>query len=282
MRRRTLLGGIGGAIMLAPLAGCRPWLKQDPRPEAVSDHHRATITAMAATFIPSGDGSPGATEADATALILDPAYPVVGYLRELIGDVDDWCFVRHGGRAFIDLAPAERERALEERMGLRGRLIQSWYKEVYEGVLVLSKLAFFGGLRRSVGTTYTQFPGPSIGYVAASAGGVHVASGAEVTVEGAGNVRVARVTALVAGVDPARASLRLTDPMGATHDVRPDASLTAPLVADRQIVPGANATFAAGTWRLAASDGITITAWWLDLRTDLDDRDPDGVMIGST
>ncbi|MBZ0237948.1 MAG: gluconate 2-dehydrogenase subunit 3 family protein, partial [Deltaproteobacteria bacterium] len=195
MKRRTFLWT--GAIAIGTLpAGCRPWMRRVETPEpGPSDHQKATLAAMAETFIPSSDGSPGARESDALALVLDPAYPVAGYVSELVSDLDDWCYVRHFG-AFVGLSPAKREQALEERMGLRGRLIASWYRPVYEGVLALAKLSFFGGLTRAVGTTFTEFPGASAGYAATSAAGVYRADGDAVMVAGAGNVSSVRVTAL--------------------------------------------------------------------------------------
>ncbi len=288
MRRRTLLGGIGSMVMLAPLAGCRPWLKRDPRPTTAGAHQRATVAAMAETFIPSADGSPGAREADAISLILDPQFPVYGYLDELTADLDDWCRFSHGGRTFLQLGPGEREHALEQRMGMRGKMIRSWYLPVYEGVLVLTKLAFFGGLRRPVGTTFVGFPGASAGYHPRSAAGVHAArSGSGLAVDGEGTVTGVWVTALIAGfagdgVDLARArslgdldaadpGLRLTTPAGEVHAVPPTAGLAAPLAADRTAVPAAAGAVARGTWQLSAGPGAVVTAWWLALRTDLDE-----------
>jgi hypothetical protein len=263
MQRRTFLWT--GAVAIGTLpAGCRPWMKRVEKPEGANDHQRATLAAMAETFIPSGDGSPGARESDALALLLDPAYPVSSYISELVGDLDDWCHVRHFS-AFVALGPAMREQALEERMGMRGRLIASWYKPVYEGVLALTKLSFFGGLpRRQIGTTFLEFPGASAGYSPNSAAGVYRGDGAAVMVAGPGAVSSLRVTALGTGT-----KLQLVAPDGRVHTVK----LAAPaggttLMADAQLVDGAAGTTAAGTWKLQGSD---IRAWWLAVRTDLDE-----------
>lgn len=254
MRRRSFLGGLGSAIVLAPMAGCRPWMHPDPAAAGASDHQRATVAAMAETFLPSGGpGSPGAVEVDAVATILDPAFPVAGYVAELVADLDDWCFVRHGGRAFVALAPAERETALAERLGEQGRLIQSWYKPVYEGVLSLTKLAFFGGLVHTVGTTYVGFPGPSAGYAPDSAAGVYVGDGDAIAVTGAGTTSAVKVTATLAGPGA------LIGPDGARHPL-PAGAL------DGHDVIAARGVSAAGTWRLAGA-----RAWWLALRTDRDE-----------
>lgn len=248
------MGGLGSALVLVPMVGCRTWMHPSTAARGTTAHQRATLIAIADTFLPSGPGSPGATEADAITTLLDPAFPVAGYVDELVADLDDWCFVGHGGRAFVALGPTERERALEERMGLHGRWQRSWYVAVYEGVLALTKLAFFGGLTRSIGTTYVGFPGPAAGYAPASAAGVYAApDGGAIEVTGAGRVASVRIT--VATVD----RLQLIAPDGSAHPIG-DGPLDGLAVAIGPIA-------AAGTWRL---DGAR--AWWLSLRTDLDDR----------
>ncbi|HUQ03414.1 MAG TPA: hypothetical protein VM261_13025 [Kofleriaceae bacterium] len=274
MQRRTFLWT--GAVALGTLpAGCRPWMKRVEKPEGPNDHQRATLAAMTETFIPSGDGSPGARESDALALLLDPAYPVSSYVSELVGDLDDWCYVRHFN-AFVDLAPAMREQALEERMGMRGRLIASWYKPVYEGVLALAKLSFFGGLTHAIGTTFTEFPGASTGYATNSAAGVYRGDGAAVMVAGPGKVSSVRVTALgspAAGATTAAAArgpvtLHLVGPDGRAHEIAVPPPAISSLWLDAHAVASAIGTTAAGTWKLQGGD---IRAWWLSVRTDLDD-----------
>jgi hypothetical protein len=262
MKRRTFLWT--GAILVGSLpAGCRPWLKRNDAPElAVSGHQRATLAAMAETFIPSGDGSPGAREGDALTMILDPAFPVLGYVSELVSDLDDWCHVRHF-KSFVDMAPGEREHALEERMGMHGRLIASWYKPVYEGVLALTKLSFFGGLQRGIGPTFVEFPGASAGYATNSAAGVYRADKGAVMVAGPGIVSRMRVTVLGS---PAAGALTLVGPDGRAHALTLAPQGT--LLADGLVVESAAGTPAAGTWRLSGGD---IRAWWLAVRTDLDE-----------
>jgi hypothetical protein len=262
MHRRTFLWT--GAIAIGTLpAGCRPWMKRVEKPEGPSDHQRATLAAMAETFLPSSDGSPGARESDAITLILDPAYPVSSYISELVGDLDDWCYVRHFN-AFVDLSPAMREQALEERMGLRGRLLASWYKPVYEGVLALTKLSFFGGLTRTIGMTFVEFPGPSAGYATQSAAGVYRADGNAVMVAGPGKVSSLRVTAL--GLP---GKLTLVGPDGRTHELVAPTPAVGTLVLDAHVVASAVGTTAAGTWKLTGSG---VRAWWLAVRTDLDEQ----------
>jgi hypothetical protein len=255
MQRRTFLWT--GAV----LVGCRPWLKRNEAPElAVSDHQRATVAAMAETFIPSDDGSPGAREGEAVTLILDPGFPVLGYVSELVSDLDDWCHVRHF-KAFVEMSAGEREQALEERMGMRGRLIASWYKPVYEGVLALTKLSFFGGLQRGIGPTFVEFPGASAGYATNSAAGVYRADKGAVMVTGPGTVSSLRVTVL-----GSNGALTLVGPDGRAHALKLAPRGT--LLADGHLVEGAAGTPAAGTWKLSGAD---IRAWWISVRTDLDE-----------
>src|SRR3990167_8773364 len=123
MDRREFLGGT--AALGVPLVGWRPGANLHRSVVTPSRHQLAKLTAMATTFVPASPDSPGASETAAVKTIVDPAYGVNPYITEVVSDLDDWCFVRHGRRRFIELGPAERERALEERMGLRGPLIQS-------------------------------------------------------------------------------------------------------------------------------------------------------------
>jgi hypothetical protein len=260
MQRRTFLWT--GAVALGSLpAGCRPWLKRNEAPEAaVTDYQRATLAAMAETFIPSDDGSPGAREGDALTMILDPAFPVLGYVSELVADLDDWCHVRHF-KSFVEMSAGEREQALEERMGMRGKLIASWYKPVYEGVLALTKLSFFGGLQRGIGPTFVEFPGASRGYATNSAAGVYRDDKGAVMVAGPGNVSKLSVTVLGSG-----GALTLVGPDGRAHALKLTPRGT--VLADGHVVDSAVGTPAAGTWKLSGGD---VRAWWISVRTDLDE-----------
>jgi hypothetical protein len=271
-RRGFLVG------LTAALVGCRA-LRYRPRVDPLDDHELATIAAIAETFVP---GTPGAHDVDAVATIVDPAYGVAPYLGELVGDLDQWCLLAHHA-PFTQLAPADRERALEERMGLRGPAIQSLYRPAYDGVLALAKLAFF---MHPLGSAYAGFPGSSRGYAPASAAGAYAATTPTIQIAGAGNVSHLRVlaiatagtratlytpsgsrhaidSALPSGVSraPARPGLAI-DTAGTRHAV------AASTVADT-IVPARGP--AAGDWRLVADTG-RVALWSLILRTDLDDR----------
>jgi hypothetical protein len=248
----------------------------------VSPRELETLAAIADTFVPAGAGMPGATEVNALAVIVDPAYGVNPYISEVVSDLDEWCLVAHHA-PFASLSPERREVALEQRMGLRGRAIQSLYLPVYEGILALTKLAFFGGLSNRAGTNAIGFPGASRGYAPgsaagayASAAGVAIARGgaSELRVEGAGAVSVVRATAYVTSPDDVRATLRIRAPDGRHHDLALRAEGGDGLVDDALLpIEGGPA---AGTWRLEVAEHAAgsgrLELWSIRLRTDLDER----------
>lgn len=277
-RRAFLVGGMAGTVFVA----CRSWVRPDARPEVVGAHELATIAAMADTFLPGGDGTPGARDVDAVRVIVDPANGINPYVSEVVSDLDDWCRSAHGGRRFVDLADDERERALEERMGLVTPAIRSLYLPAYEGVLALAKLALFGGVANHLGTGWIGFPGASRGYAPGAAAGAYAATdtplaladGATSRVEVAGAGRVAHValSALATSDDDARASLRVTAPDGTATRV-PLALADGTAVVDDLALPLAGGP-AAGAWTIAVElrgGRGRLELWSLRLRTDLDD-----------
>lgn len=275
-RRSFLVGGISGTALIA----CRPWTRTTPPPDEPTEHELATIAAIAETFLPGGDGVPGAREAGALAVIVDPAYGVRPYLARTVADLDDWVGLTHGFHTFVELSPATRELALEQRMGLHGGAIASWYLAVYEAILALTKLAYYGGLANPLGTSYIGFPGPSTGYAPDSAAGAYassdrpraLAAGAASTIHvaGAGAVTSVRVSVLAASDAAVRATLRVIAPDGRHHDL---ALRTGVLAGEALLLTGGPA---AGVWRLevvahAGAPG-RLELWSLCVRTDLDDR----------
>lgn len=278
-RRSFVIGGISGTALIA----CRPWTRDTPRPgeppDEPTEYELATLAAIAETFLPGGDGVPGARDTGALAAILDPAYGVRPYLARVVADLDDWVSLTHGLHTFTELSPATRELVLEQRMGLHGGLITSWYLPVYEAILALTKLAFHGGVTSSLGTSYLGFPGPSAGYAPDSAAGAYASSdrprplaagtASAIHVTGAGAVTSVRVSALATSDTAVRATLRVTAPDGRHHDL---ALRTAVLSGEPLPLTGGPA---AGVWRLeviarAGAPG-RLELWSLCVRTDLDD-----------
>lgn len=279
MRRRDfVLAGVGGVT----LAGCRRFAPRPAAAIALERHDLDTIAALADTFLPGDDGTPGAHEVNALATIVDPAYGLRPYIPELVGDLDQWCLVtKHAG--FVGLSADARELAVEQRMGLRGRAFQSLYKAAYEGALALTKLAYFGALTNKLGTNWLAFPGDSRGYAPGSAAGAWASLGAPwaiargqhatIGVEGAGRVSRVRLSAFATTDDDIKATLRVRAPDGNAHE------LALPVdggegVIDDVALPLAGGP-AAGAWRLevasVAGGQGRLELWSLRLRTDLDD-----------
>jgi len=279
-RRAFVIGGITGTAVFA----CRPWTRDTPRSGEPTEHELATLAAIAETFLPGGDGVPGARDTGALAVIVDPAYGLGPYLAPVVADLDDWVSLTHGLHTFAELSPATRELALEQRMGLHGGLITSWYLPVYEAILALTKVAYYGGVANPLGTSYIGFPGPSAGYAAGSAAGAYPSSdppralvagaSSSIHVAGAGTVTDVRISVLVTRDAAVRATLRVTAPGGRQHDL----VLRTPLINDAALpLTGGPA---AGAWRLeiiahAGAPG-RLELWSLRVRTDLDDGPDDG------
>ncbi len=276
MRRRTFLAS--GLALVA----CRPWTRPDVRDAEPTAHELATLAAIADTFLPGGDGLVGAHEVNALAVLVHPAYGLRPYIAEVVADLDDWTRVTRGLRSFVQLAPDDRERALEERMGLRGAAIRSWYLPVYDGILALTKLAWTGGIANTLGTSDLGFPGPSTGYAPASAAGAYCSRGpaqaigrglgSTIEVSGPGEVRVVQLAVFASTSDDVRATLRITAPDQRHDDVvlhvaGGDAVLDGALL---RLAGGP----AAGAWRLDivahAGGAGTLALWQLRLRTELD------------
>jgi hypothetical protein len=277
-RRSFLAGGLAGSVFVA----CRSWTRPTATTETPDRHELVTLEAMAETFLPGGDGTPGARDANALATIVDPAYGVNPYISEVVSDLDEWCLARFH-HVFIELPSGTRELALEQRMGMHGKLIRSLYAPVYEGVLALTKLAFFGGLTNHAGTSYLAFPGASAGYAPASAAGAYAAAdtpraitpGARsaIVVEGPGITSEVRVTAVATSSDDLQATLRVRSPDGRLHELAL-AIASGDEIIDDVAVPLTGGA-AAGTWALEVAAQLggagRLELWSLRLRTDLDE-----------
>jgi hypothetical protein len=278
VQRRWFLLGMGSGV----LAACHPWARPSTKPEKPGPHDLETLAAMADTFLPGGDGMPGARDVGAVGVIVDPAYGVNPYISELVSDLDDWCMLRHSGK-FFELEPAERELALEERMGLRDRFVQSAYLPVYEGVLALTKVAYYGAVTSRLGTNAIGYPGPSTGYAAASAAGAYPAADtprpvepgtvSEIEITGEGRIASLRVSALVTSNDDVHATLRLVSPDGKTHDFPARAGDGHAILEDLPAA-GVAGSVAAGRWQLVvasvAGGSGQLELWSVRVRTDLD------------
>ncbi|MCG8424277.1 MAG: twin-arginine translocation signal domain-containing protein [Proteobacteria bacterium] len=161
----AVLGSAAGASVLSRRAYGAAWILPDDSPEIPSSHEIATIKKLADTILPNADGDPGGIECNAFDTINDLYYGVNPYISEVVSDVDDAAFWAHlFFKDFKKLDLDDRTEVLEERLGQAWWSPGSLYKDVYEGIIALTKLTFFGGLQNTVGTDYIGFPGPSSGY----------------------------------------------------------------------------------------------------------------------
>ncbi len=248
----------------------------------LDDHEIEVLAAMADAFLPGDDGTPGAHEVNAIATITEPAFAVHPYLSKVVGDLDAWCLSTKA-KGFLGLSRRDRERALEQRMGMHGKLIRSLYHEVYAGILVLTKLAFFGALASPFGASYLGFPTASRGYAPGSAAGAwasrvqpwRIARGAASTIRvaGRGATSSLRVSAFAISDTQLTATLRLHAPDGARREL-PLQTVDGEGWLLHQDVPLVGGV-AAGDWKLEIAQHTgsgTLAHWSIVLRTDLDDR----------
>lgn len=278
-RRGFLIGSVAGAA----LAGCRPWTRTPAdAPDDPDDHELAVLAAIADTFLPGDDGSPGAHEVNAIARIVDPAYPVSHYLSKVVGDLDAWCLSTKG-KGFLGLSRRDRERALEQRMGLHGKLIRSLYHEVYAGILVLTKLAFFGAIASPFGTNYLGFPVASRGYAPGSAAGAWASrdrpwtiapgAGSTIDIDGRGAITSVRLSAFAISEAALHATLRLRAPSGAHRELALHTTDGEGWLIHQPVALAGGA--AEGAWRLEVVSRTgtgTLAHWSLVVRTELDDE----------
>lgn len=262
--------------------GCRPWTRPANGPETPDEHELKTLAAIADAFLPGDDGTPGGHEVDAVATIIDPAHGVNPWISEVVTDLDQWCVVTKG-KGFLGLSRRDREHALEQRMGLRGRLIKSLYVPAYEGILALTKLAYFGALSNGLGTSYLAFPTASTGYAPGSAAGAWasrdkpwaIAKGKSSTIQiaGDGGVSDANVSLYMTSDADLGVTFKVVGPHG-TWQLFSRHTENGEGVVDRKPL-AMLAGPAAGSWRLEISSHRgtgTLHYWSLTLRTDLDDR----------
>jgi hypothetical protein len=242
LNRREIVTALGAAI-----AGCKALRYRPDDPQPLDEHELATLAAIADTFLP---GPPSGTEAGAVARMIEPAYGLLPYISELVSDLDQWCIVTKLV-AFKGMSPAQREVALEQRMGLRGKAMTSWYLPAYEGALALTKLALCD---HAHGAAFLAFPGASPGYEPATAAGVYASATPEIVIAGTGTVRALDVGILLDGAGPV--SVFTSDGRAQTFD---------PAQAATSFSLGLTGATAAGRWELQGAVGLR--HWWLRVRT---------------
>lgn len=167
--RRDVLRGLGagsGLTLLGSAANVLLPSVSAAEAQAITDHERETVMALIDTVLPNDDGAPGGNDANGWQVVSDPFYGLAPNISGLVVDVDAGCvwLWPPRGLSFKELCLADRTWVLEARLGEHGSLYRSWWPEMYESVILLTKLAFFGGIVNRVGYDYIGFPGETNGY----------------------------------------------------------------------------------------------------------------------
>lgn len=177
-RREFLRGLLGSGLMarLAPGFAAAASLLGGAAPAEAggfdSPIARRTMAAFADTVIPPDEGAPGGAAAGFVDVLYDPEFyagmigfevPVAPAIRVLVLDLDRRS-LGVGGHRFLNLTPEERHRVLAEALGGPLRL-------VYEALIALAKIVYFGAQRQPHGWEWIGYPGPAEAYPDASPAG---------------------------------------------------------------------------------------------------------------
>ena len=268
----VVLGSTTGLALLARPARGAAWMLPDTTPETPTSHQMATLAKIADTVIPNTDG-PGAAEAGAATVMADPFYGMNPYISEVVSDIDAACYwLFFNFDDFKNVSLAERTAILEERLD------ESLYSDAYEGMILLAKLAFFGGVINTVGYTYMGYPGPTTGYypgteVLPSCGtrwwGDFWATGLPlsipdnnatgiargVAVNGTGTIVELRVSVNITHTWRGDLVVKLISPAGTVHYLSNREGGSADnLILNQVLVTTFNGQAAVGAWKLQVSD----------------------------
>ncbi len=144
---------------------------EDPRPQDTRDA-RNTWAAFADTVIPPDEHSPGASAAGFVDVLFDPSFyqvfvgfevPIGPAMRVLALDLDRRALAACRHR-FAAADEACREEVLEKALSGPMRLI-------YEGMIALVKVVWFGAQRSTIGWDDIGYPGPADAHPDASPAG---------------------------------------------------------------------------------------------------------------
>ncbi|MEK6682431.1 MAG: hypothetical protein AABY79_10760 [Nitrospirota bacterium] len=127
-----------------------------------SSHSRQTMLAVTHAVVPGAENSPdksaGAADACALDIIYDPYYGLEPYIALLVISID-WSSIIRYGRLYKNLSFDKRTYVLQLKEE------GSWFlKKGFKGIIILTKIAFYGGYKNSIGLEYIGFPGANPGY----------------------------------------------------------------------------------------------------------------------
>jgi hypothetical protein len=166
----------GGVLGVSALATAVGWLREasealgqtglSPDDPAV----RATMAAYADTIVPGpaggADGQPGAVEAGAVEELYEPFYGASGTYPFLHQDIQlaTSRVLGRPARFDLDLAYAERERVVLDRIVATGDGGDNIAYLIYQGAAIIVYVAYYGTARSELGPQYIKFPPESNGY----------------------------------------------------------------------------------------------------------------------
>jgi hypothetical protein len=289
LTRRSFLkrSGAGGVTVLGAsaastmLAGCP---SGDPN-SWLDTYRRQTLDALADTILPNEAGDGGA-QARAIEVIFDPYYSSNGWIDEVISEADTDCNDYYGHN-FKDCTLAQRTESLQWLTTYD----EPWYasdsdgkyRTAFQGMILLTKLAWFGGLVNNVGTNYLGYPGMSGGYTAAggSTPAVGTASGnwyqtaavqildnsynnSWLYVSGTGTVREVCVTSVIQHTYQGDLIIKLYSPAGTSYTLwnRAGGGSDDLYFTNQRITTFDNQT-AQGWWRLEVQDCASNDSGWI-------------------
>ncbi len=276
---KTATGGVtllGASAATSLLAGCPA---DDPN-SWLDSHRRDTLNALADTILPNEAGD-GGREARALEILFDPYYATNGWIDEIMSELDYYY-------------PSFKSSSLSARTSALNYLTSysdPWYasdsdgkyRTLFQGAILLTKLAWFGGVINNVGTNYLGFPGPSGGYTAAggSTPPVGTASGnwyqtsplqiydnsttnSWVYVSGTGTVRDLAITAIIQHTYQGDLTVNLFSPAGTSLNLwnRGGGSSDDLYWVNYPVTTFNNQT-AAGWWRLEVRDNAGGDTGWI-------------------
>jgi hypothetical protein len=177
---------LGSGAALTLLTGC----PSSTTNTSFSAHQKETLCAAADAIVPgyyykntsngaqdgtgggtrvTSDSSNGAVQAGAWDCYWDTYYQLNGWIDELAADLDGDADHFYSGWQFKNLSLPARCYVLNQALaGING--YDHWYTPlgsytpIYRGLLVLTKLAFFGGAINTVGWSYIGYPGAASSY----------------------------------------------------------------------------------------------------------------------
>ncbi|MEK6656054.1 MAG: hypothetical protein AABY58_01295 [Nitrospirota bacterium] len=129
---------------------------------SASSHSKETMLAISDVIVPgaknSSDKSPGAADACSLDIMYDPFFGLEKYIAFLVISID-WSSLWRFGSLYKNIDFEKRTYILQVKEE------NGWFfKKGFKGIIILAKLAFYGGYKNNIGMEYIGFPGANPGY----------------------------------------------------------------------------------------------------------------------